>query len=117
MVRSAVQPPTLVDTPETLKTMLSCLEDVPFIAIDCEMDSFYSYWGKVCLIQIGDGSNEWIVDPLALDVRPLGELLADGKRIKLFHDGRCVLECIWQLGNNGKLFTGILLSQCSHYGC
>ena len=66
--------------------MLKCLEGVPYIAVDCEMDSFYSYWGKVCLIQIGDGEREWIVDPLAVDVRPLGALLADGDRIKLFHD-------------------------------
>jgi ribonuclease D len=50
------------------------------------MDSFYSYWGKVCLIQVGDGDQEWIVDPLAVDVRPLGPLLADGSRVKIFHD-------------------------------
>jgi ribonuclease D len=58
----------------------------PVVAVDCEMDSFYSYWGKVCLIQIGDGEREWIVDPLAVDVRPLGPMLADRARVKIFHD-------------------------------
>jgi ribonuclease D len=86
MVRPPVQAPTLVETPEALEAMLTSLEGVPFIAVDCEMDSFYSYWGKVCLIQVGDGAREWIVDPLAMDVRPFGSLLADGDRIKLFHD-------------------------------
>lgn len=86
MVRPPVQDPTLVETAEALEEMLASLEGVPFIAVDCEMDSFYSYWGKVCLIQVGDGAREWIVDPLAVDVRPLGSLLADGDRIKLFHD-------------------------------
>ena len=86
MTRPEVQPPTLVDAPEALEAMLSCLEGVPYIAIDCEMDSFYSYWGKVCLIQVGDGEREWIVDPLAVDVRPIERLLADGDRVKLFHD-------------------------------
>lgn len=86
MTRPEVQPPTLVDAPEALEAMLSCLEGVPYIAIDCEMDSFYSYWGKVCLIQVGDGEREWIVDPLAVDVRPMERLLADGDRVKLFHD-------------------------------
>jgi len=66
--------------------MIEALSDVPFIAVDCEMDSFYSYWGKVCLMQVGDGKNEWIVDPLAVDIRPFGSVLADGSRLKLFHD-------------------------------
>lgn len=86
MVRPSVQPPALVDTPEALESMLNDLQGVSLIAVDCEMDSFFSYWGKVCLIQVGDGEREWIVDPLAVDVRPMGDLFADPSRIKLFHD-------------------------------
>lgn len=86
MSRTPIKPPTLVQTPGALDEVVAALEGVPFIAVDCEMDSFYSYWGKVCLIQIGDGEREWIVDPLAVDVRPLGPMLADRARVKIFHD-------------------------------
>ena len=58
------------------------------IAVDTEADSFYHYQERVCLVQISAGGRDWLVDPLrGLDIRPLGEVLADPERIKVFHDG------------------------------
>jgi ribonuclease D len=58
------------------------------IAVDTEADSFYSYREKVCLVQVTVEERDYLVDPLAgFDVRPLGEMLADPARLKVFHDG------------------------------
>jgi len=50
------------------------------IALDTEADSLHSYREKLCLLQIsvppGDGSNDFIVDPLSsLDLKPLRHAL------------------------------------------
>ena len=77
MPREPLQPPIFVDTAHDLDRMLTDLSGVEAVAIDCEMNAFYSYTGRVCLIQVGDAAREWIVDPLAVDVRPMGALFAD----------------------------------------
>src|SRR5690348_7347132 len=81
-------PPTLVEGAPAFASMLSSLRGAREIAVDTEADSFFSYREKVCLIQISAVGCDWIVDPLAgFDLAPLGELLADPRRTKIFHDG------------------------------
>lgn len=80
--------PILVEDQAALGAMLRELEGEREIAVDTEADSFFSYREKVCLVQISAGDRDWIVDPLAgLDLAPLGGLLADPERTKVFHDG------------------------------
>ena len=80
--------PTLVEDEEGLARLLEDLEGVEEVAVDTEADSFFSYREKVCLIQITAGGRDYLVDPLAdVDIAPLGEVLADPRRIKVFHDG------------------------------
>lgn len=63
------------------------------IALDTESDSLFSYYPKVCLIQIsayadGDGTNvsDYLVDPLAIDdLAQLGELLSVEEREVVMH--------------------------------
>ena len=58
------------------------------IAFDTEADSFYSYQERVCLIQVTVSESDYLVDPLCeLDLSPLGTILADPAKIKVFHDG------------------------------
>jgi len=71
-----------------LERLLEALAEESEIAVDTEADSFYHYQESVCLVQITAGGRDWLVDPLqGLDIRPLGEVLADPKRTKVFHDG------------------------------
>jgi ribonuclease D len=71
-----------------LARLLAALEAEQEIAVDTEADSFYHYQERVCLVQITAGGRDWLVDPLkGLDIRPLGELLADERKVKIFHDG------------------------------
>jgi len=81
-------PPELVEDAAGLQSLLSALDGADEIAIDTEADSFYHYQERVCLVQITAAGRDWLVDPLrGLDIRPLGEVLADPARTKVFHDG------------------------------
>jgi ribonuclease D len=52
------------------------LQNAQEIALDTEADSLYSYRARVCLIQVGDGTQDWIVDPLSpADLKPLLHVL------------------------------------------
>jgi len=58
----------------------------PRVAVDTESDSLYSYYHKVCLIQISVPGKDIIVDPLALDdLSPLGRVMAAPDVEKVFH--------------------------------
>ncbi len=81
-------PPILVEDERGLQGLLERLEDAPEIAVDTEADSFYRYRERVCLIQITAGGGDYLVDPLrGFDLAPLGQVLANERRKKVFHDG------------------------------
>jgi len=80
--------PALVYTKGMLSRMLNSLQGHHIIALDTESDSLFSYYPKVCLIQISAYTDpahpdptsvvDYLVDPLRLDqLDGLGELLAD----------------------------------------
>jgi ribonuclease D len=81
-------PPTLVQDARGLSRLLDDLDGQHEIAVDTEADSFFSYREKVCLVQITVEDRDYLVDPLAgFDMRPLGHMLADPQKTKVFHDG------------------------------
>ncbi len=58
----------------------------PRVAVDTESDSLYSYYHKVCLIQLSIPGKDIIVDPLALDdLSPLGRVMTSPDVEKVFH--------------------------------
>jgi len=81
-------PPELVADERGLKELVRRLADHERSAVDTEADSFYHYQEKVCLLQVTAGDRDWLIDPLAkLDLGSFGEVLADPRREKIFHDG------------------------------
>ena len=85
---NGLPPPTLVQDARGFERLLDDLDGQREIAVDTEADSFYSYREKVCLVQVTVEDRDYLVDPLAgFDMRPLGEMLADPARLKVFHDG------------------------------
>jgi len=81
-------PPTLVEDARGFDRMMRVLDGVDELAVDTEADSFFSYKEKVCLIQITAAEQDFLVDPLArFDISALGEILGDGRKLKVFHDG------------------------------
>jgi ribonuclease D len=94
-------PPLLVADPQTLAVLTEALRKEPLVAIDTESNSFHVYRERVCLIQISTPAADYVVDPLAVDVRPLGPVLFDGRETVLHgadYDVRCLKrEYGWRL--------------------
>jgi ribonuclease D len=86
--------PIWVDEPAAFRQMLESLHNNDIIALDTESDSLYSYYEKVCLIQISVPDADYLVDPLFADVRPLGEFFADPRKQKVFHAAEYDLICL-----------------------
>lgn len=81
-------PPTVIQDARGLERLMDDLDQQREIAVDTEADSFFSYREKVCLMQITVEDRDYLVDPLAgFDLAPLGEMLADPSKQKIFHDG------------------------------
>jgi ribonuclease D len=94
-------PPELVADPEALARLVEALRPEPVVALDTESNSFHVYRERVCLIQLSTGTRDFVVDPLAVDVRPLGAVLIDGRELVLHgadYDVRCLKrEFGWRL--------------------
>ncbi len=58
----------------------------PRLAVDTERNGRYSYRERICLIQISDGAQTVLVDPLAVhDLTALGDILHDPRVVKAIH--------------------------------
>ncbi len=78
--------PLLVTNQSAFDEMLTHLRAQPRIAIDTEADSLYSYFEKVCLIQISIPEHDYILDTLSFrQIQPLGALFADPAVELVFH--------------------------------
>ncbi|CAA7266028.1 unnamed protein product [Cyclocybe aegerita] len=78
---------TWVDTPAAFQAMLSKLKNATEIAVDLEHHSYRSYGGFLCLMQISDREEDWVVDLLAVrdEVDALNEVFTDPAIVKVFH--------------------------------
>jgi ribonuclease D len=76
--------PPVINTESLLQAFLPKVESAKWIAMDTEADSRHAYPEKVCLLQIGLESGDYLIDPLAgFDLGPLWDVLAD--RELIFH--------------------------------
>jgi len=94
-------PPRFVADAADLRQLLDVLHPEPVVALDTESNSFHVYRERVCLLQLSIRDQDWVVDPLVVDVQPLGELLCDGRETVLHgadYDVRCLRrEFGWRL--------------------
>lgn len=74
-----------VDQEEALNHLIDNLQQQAMIAVDTESDSLFSYFEKVCLIQISTTETDYVLDPLAVEVSPLGIVFANPAVGKIFH--------------------------------
>jgi len=65
--------------------MLDTLRTATEIAIDLEHHSYRSYRGFLCLMQISDRQNDWLVDLLAVraEVEQLNEVFTNPEIVKV----------------------------------
>lgn len=76
----------VVDTARSLQLVLINLSQADSISVDTESSGYYTYFSKVCLIQISAKGKNYIIDPLKLqNLESLGNLFEDKKILKIFH--------------------------------
>ncbi|BAO42352.1 exosome complex exonuclease RRP6 [Kluyveromyces marxianus DMKU3-1042] len=96
-----------VDTVEELTKMIEVLKKSKEIAIDLEHHDYRSYYGIVCLMQISDRENDWIVDTIALrdDLKVLNEIFTDPGVVKVLHGA--FMDIIWLQRDLGLYIVGL----------
>ena len=68
----------MIATDSQLAVLLPKLDRVDRIALDTEADSLHCYFEKLCLVQLGFGGHDYLIDPLAsVDLTPLMKVLAE----------------------------------------
>ncbi len=92
--------PVLVADRGALEALAEAVARQPVVGLDTESNSFHVYRERVCLVQISTPESDYVVDPFAVDVRPLGPALA-GREVVLHgadYDVRCLKrEFGWSL--------------------
>lgn len=79
-------PYLFIEKQEDLEKILPHLFQSNNIAVDLEADSMFHFREKICLLQLGTESQNFVLDPLAIsDVSPLAPIFADPSVRKIFH--------------------------------
>lgn len=88
-------PAQYIDTTDALDQLVKTLASESLLAIDTESNSLHAYQERVCLIQISSRTQDYIIDPLAIDdVQPLNRLLRDPNIEKVFHAAEYDIMCL-----------------------
>jgi ribonuclease D len=77
-----------VERADEVETLARLLAREKVIAVDTEADSFFHYFDKLCLLQIGSSEGIFLIDPLALPengLKPLERVFASPSIRKVFH--------------------------------
>ena len=113
MTRNATLPTIHIDSPNQLPRLVDDCRRAKRIAFDMEADSLHHYFEKVCLMQIGLGSRQYILDPLAVeDLSPLLSVLAD--KPLLVHGGDYdvrMLRASYGFEARGEIFDTMIAAQ------
>ena len=85
-MKASMHPPKLIASQPELDKFLEYICDAKHLAVDSESNSYFAYRPRVCLIQISQNHEDFILDPLALeDISPLGRIFADPSIEKVLH--------------------------------
>ena len=86
----------ITDT-RTLAETCGRLARHPFVTVDTEFLRESTYYPKLCVLQMASVDESVVVDALAPDIelRPLFDLLADERVVKVFHAARQDIEICW----------------------
>ena len=82
-----------------LNELCSKLIKSELLSIDTEFIREKTYWPKLCLIQVFNGEEKIIIDPLAkdIDLKSFFEILNNKEIVKIFHSGRQDIEISYNL--------------------
>jgi ribonuclease D len=76
-----------IERPDRLITLVDELRGEPLLGVDTEAAGYHRYFDKLSLLQLSSRTRNYLVDPFEVgDLSALGELFADPKIEKIFHD-------------------------------
>lgn len=75
----------MIDTPAALAELVIDVARHPVLGVDTESNSLFAFRQRVCLLQIATPEADYVVDPLAVDLRPLRPAFADPRIEKILH--------------------------------
>ncbi len=76
----------LIDNKKAMELAVVNFTNSRVISIDTESSGYYTYFSKVCLIQITVNSKNYIIDPLSpVDLRLLDPIFKNPQILKIFH--------------------------------
>ena len=89
----------LITTTPELAAACDHLAGAAYVAVDTEFMRETTFWPELCLVQIGGGGAEMLVDPLAdgIDLAPFFALMGNERVLKVFHAARQDIEIIRML--------------------
>jgi ribonuclease D len=91
-------PTPFINTPAPLASLAQGWAGREWLAIDTEFVRVDTYHARLCLIQVGDGTDSVCIDPLAIkDLSPLLEVLAQPRITKVLHSASQDYEIFVQL--------------------
>jgi ribonuclease D len=92
----------------------------PFVTVDTEFLRESTYYPKLCVLQMASVDEAIVVDALTpgIELKPLFDLLADPKVIKVFHAARQDVEICWHEAEMipGPLFDTQVAAMVLGYG-
>ncbi len=89
---------SVVNDAQSLDLLCKELKGASWLAVDTEFEREKTYFPELCLVQLSDGKNVAIIDPLGIDnLSPLKELLYADSITKIFHAARQDLEIFYFL--------------------
>ena len=79
-------PYTAINSADALADYARQVADAPALFVDTEFLRERTYWPELCLVQVSDGEQAAVIDPLAFDATDgLRKLLSQPAQIKVFH--------------------------------
>jgi len=87
----------MIESVSELNSLCASLQNSKFIAIDTEFKRVDTFLPVLCLIQISDGQNISIIDPIKIkDLSALKKLITNTQICWVFHSARQDLEVLYQ---------------------
>ena len=78
--------PQIITTNEDLQTLCTHLATQKRLAVDLEGDSLHHFREKLCLLQVSDSTEDYIVDVLSItDFGPMKALMENSSILKVMH--------------------------------
>ena len=92
-------PMELITTSDQLAAACARFATHPFVTVDTEFLRETTYYPLLCVAQIASTDEAIVIDTLApgLDLKPLFELMANERVLKVFHAARQDIEIVWHM--------------------